>query len=78
MLIVYTDICVPCKYKAHLRLLNHVAKQLKVDVKILETKYRPELLAEARERSKLPLPFVYNEDSGQSIELKNIMGGFRI
>lgn len=72
MLVLYTDICTPCKYKVQMNHLRHAARQRGTDVKVLEVKYHPEWLEEARQLSALALPFVYDTEAKISVSLKNI------
>lgn len=58
-----------------MRHINFVARQNNTQVIIAETKFRPDLLAQARDVSQLPLPFVYNDQTGVAIELKDVWKG---
>jgi hypothetical protein len=72
VLIIYTNVCTPCKYRSQLAYVNRLARQQNTQVKIVETKYNPNALLEVRAISDMPLPFVYNDDTKMIVRLLNI------
>jgi hypothetical protein len=69
VLTVYTHVCVPCKYKSQMRTVNRIARERGQSVRIIETKGRADLLAEAKSLSDCAMPFVYNDRTSESFPL---------
>lgn len=78
MLIVYTNVCTPCKYRSQMRHIDNRARELNTKVKTVETKYNPEFLKQSQEVSDVQLPFVYNTDTRSSLSLNEVKEGFDI
>lgn len=72
MFIVYTDVCVPCRYRSQMRILKSIARTAGTTIEIVETRYNPSKYQEAHSKSNLPLPFVYSTDGNWSQELAYI------
>jgi hypothetical protein len=72
MLVVYTNKCIPCKYKSEIRAVNSIARSLNTGVIIKEVRSNKALMKQAAMVSDVALPFVYNTDKKSSISLYHI------
>jgi hypothetical protein len=69
MIVIYTAVCAPCRYRAQMRHAKWYARSIGVEAKVVEAIGNPEVVKEARKLSTLPMPFVYNDATGDSIAL---------
>lgn len=72
MIIVYTKVCAPCRYRAQLSHVKRYARFIGAEYKVVELIGQPEKERLVRQLSNLDLPFVYNDQTQASESL----GGF--
>lgn len=71
-LLIYTEVCLPCKFGREHRIISFFAKDNNLKVKVRRTKLNSRWADEAEMIADIDLPYVYNPDSQAAVALRNI------
>lgn len=72
MYIIYTNACVTCKYRMQLRYLSRIARAKRSTVKTIDTRFNEAVRDQAKEVSRLPMPFVLDTETNKVVRLDNV------
>lgn len=70
--IIYSDNCIPCKFKKDYRVVLDFAHKNNIHVVDRRVVIKPEWREEAISRSDIDMPYIYNEDTKASVRLKDV------
>lgn len=72
MIIIYTDKCLNCKYAQEVKQLRKFGQLNNLHVITRRTVMDSNWLQESKDRSDIEMPYVYNESTQVSIQLKGV------
>lgn len=71
-LVIYSNTCLPCSHKQELKIIKQFASDRNIHVIDRRVVLKKEWQEEAHKVSGLELPFLYNQETGRSIPIKNL------
>lgn len=70
--ILYTPVCSNCKERVKVNLIRSFAREHGLQYIMRRTDYAMDFALQARNRSQLTPPLVYNEDTGKSVSFHTL------